>query len=191
MRSKHVNGMRRLVTELIKPFTYSLFVPLSSNSVDDPLKRGQRQVETAKARMGMQIDDTHFRNLLLETQVLGSKDHTRWDLDTPHRVARRTPLEPPKARRGDAGLEVHEKVAQFLSPVQLSLLGGEEVSSCQYFSLSAFEGLRLTELDQSAIRSIYSTRLQCHHEPPCESRWYPLLDRGQAPSPNRRLPCPT
>lgn len=28
--------------------------------------------------MGMQIDDAHFRNLLLETQVLNTKDHTRW-----------------------------------------------------------------------------------------------------------------
>lgn len=31
--------------------------------------------------MGMQIDDAHFRNLLLETQVLSTKDHTRWSLD--------------------------------------------------------------------------------------------------------------
>lgn len=31
--------------------------------------------------MGMQIDDAHFRNLLLETQVLSTKDHGRWSLE--------------------------------------------------------------------------------------------------------------
>jgi rapamycin-insensitive companion of mTOR len=31
--------------------------------------------------MGMQIDDAHFRNLLLETQVLNTKDHTKWAFD--------------------------------------------------------------------------------------------------------------
>ena len=31
--------------------------------------------------MGLQIDDAHFRNLLLETQVLNTKDHNRWSLE--------------------------------------------------------------------------------------------------------------
>ncbi|KAI5479428.1 cytosolic regulator Pianissimo [Pseudohyphozyma bogoriensis] len=52
-----------------------------SNSLEDPLKRGQRQVESAKIRMGMQIDDAHFRNLLLEAGVLSTKDHSRWSFD--------------------------------------------------------------------------------------------------------------
>ncbi|KAL8290440.1 hypothetical protein RQP46_002698 [Phenoliferia psychrophenolica] len=52
-----------------------------SNSLDDPLKRGQRTLESTKLRQGLQIDDAHFRNLLLATEVLGSKDHTRWNLE--------------------------------------------------------------------------------------------------------------
>lgn len=31
--------------------------------------------------MAMQIDDVSFRNLLLETQVLATKDHTKWQYD--------------------------------------------------------------------------------------------------------------
>lgn len=31
--------------------------------------------------MAMQIDDFSFRNLLLETQVLATKDHTKWHYD--------------------------------------------------------------------------------------------------------------
>lgn len=30
---------------------------------------------------GMQIDDSHFRNRLLATQVLSTKDHTAWNVD--------------------------------------------------------------------------------------------------------------
>lgn len=59
----------------------TLFLSSRANSIDDPLARGQRQVETAKMRMGMQIDDAHFRNLLLETQVLNTKEHTRWGFE--------------------------------------------------------------------------------------------------------------
>lgn len=31
--------------------------------------------------MAMQIDDVTFRNSLLETQVLSTKDHTKWNYD--------------------------------------------------------------------------------------------------------------
>lgn len=52
-----------------------------SNSLEDPLKRGQRQVESTKLLVGLSIDDAHFRNLLLETQVLSTKDHTKWNVE--------------------------------------------------------------------------------------------------------------
>ena len=52
-----------------------------SNSLDDPFKRGQRQLETSRIQLGMQIEDTRFRNLLLETQVLNTKDHTKWSFE--------------------------------------------------------------------------------------------------------------
>ncbi|KAM0751148.1 hypothetical protein T439DRAFT_374032 [Meredithblackwellia eburnea MCA 4105] len=49
-----------------------------ANSLEE---RGQRQLESTKIKMGMQIDDATFRNQLLETQVLSTKDHTRWSLE--------------------------------------------------------------------------------------------------------------
>lgn len=42
---------------------------LRSNSVQDSLIRGQRQVESVKIRMGLQMDDKHFLSLLNDTQV--------------------------------------------------------------------------------------------------------------------------
>jgi hypothetical protein len=40
-----------------------------ANSVEDAVRRGQRQVEQVKVRLGMQMDDRAFQASLLETQV--------------------------------------------------------------------------------------------------------------------------
>lgn len=41
----------------------------SANSVEDAVRRGQRQVEQVKAKMSMQMDDRTFQATLIETQV--------------------------------------------------------------------------------------------------------------------------
>lgn len=51
------------------------------DAAHDP-KRGQRQVEQVKIKMGIQIDDSHFRNLLLDTHVLSTKNYAKWHWDT-------------------------------------------------------------------------------------------------------------
>ncbi|TDL23281.1 hypothetical protein BD410DRAFT_858667 [Rickenella mellea] len=53
-----------------------------ANSVEDPVRRGQRQVEQVKIKLGMQMDDRAFQATLLETQVMLTKDHTKWNFDT-------------------------------------------------------------------------------------------------------------
>ncbi|KAI8986238.1 Rapamycin-insensitive companion of mTOR, N-term-domain-containing protein [Trametes punicea] len=53
-----------------------------ANSIEDALRRGQRQVEQAKLKMSMQMDDKAFQALLLETQVMLTKDHTKWNFET-------------------------------------------------------------------------------------------------------------
>jgi len=40
-----------------------------ANSVEDAVRRGQRQVEQVKLKMSMQMDDKTFQACLLETQV--------------------------------------------------------------------------------------------------------------------------
>ncbi|KAF9267369.1 hypothetical protein L218DRAFT_977972 [Marasmius fiardii PR-910] len=54
---------------------------LRSNSVDDAVRRGQRQVEQAKIKLGMQMDDKTFQSSLLDTQVMTTKDHAKWNFD--------------------------------------------------------------------------------------------------------------
>jgi rapamycin-insensitive companion of mTOR len=71
-----------------------------SDSVEDPVRRGQRQVEQVRIKIGMQMDDKTFQQTLLETnvrpllhnnvsglnpstktKVILTKDHTKWNLD--------------------------------------------------------------------------------------------------------------
>ncbi|KAF9533164.1 Rapamycin-insensitive companion of mTOR, N-term-domain-containing protein [Crepidotus variabilis] len=53
-----------------------------ADSVDDAVRRGQRQVEQVKLKMSMQMDDRVFHASMLETQVIATKDHTKWNFET-------------------------------------------------------------------------------------------------------------
>ncbi|KAI0632054.1 hypothetical protein C8Q77DRAFT_1158732 [Trametes polyzona] len=53
-----------------------------ANSIEEAVRRGQRQVEQARIKLNMQMDDKTFQTLLAETQVMITKDHTKWSFDT-------------------------------------------------------------------------------------------------------------
>ncbi|KAH9889877.1 Rapamycin-insensitive companion of mTOR, N-term-domain-containing protein [Cubamyces lactineus] len=52
-----------------------------ANSIEDALRR-QRQIEPAKLKMSMQMDDKTFQALLLDTQVMATKDYMKWNFET-------------------------------------------------------------------------------------------------------------
>ncbi|VDC00682.1 unnamed protein product [Peniophora sp. CBMAI 1063] len=52
-----------------------------ANSADDNIRRGQR-LEQVKIKMGLQMDDKQFQAALLESQVMLTKDHLKWNFDT-------------------------------------------------------------------------------------------------------------
>ncbi|KAF6757410.1 Rapamycin-insensitive companion of mTOR, N-term-domain-containing protein [Ephemerocybe angulata] len=51
------------------------------NSVEDAVRRGQRQVEQVKLKISMQMDDKTFQAAIVETQVMSTKDPTKWDYE--------------------------------------------------------------------------------------------------------------
>ena len=86
---------------------------------DDPLRRGQRQVEEARVKLGMQIDDTAFRNLLLETQVLISpKEPARWNLDALIALFEGPLLNPLRLDEAIKGSRFCRRVLQFFLPLE-------------------------------------------------------------------------
>ncbi|EMD39883.1 hypothetical protein CERSUDRAFT_112137 [Gelatoporia subvermispora B] len=52
-----------------------------ANSIEDAVRRGQKQVEQAKIKLAMQMDDKTFQTCLLDTQVMLTKDSTKWNFD--------------------------------------------------------------------------------------------------------------
>lgn len=43
------------------------------------MRRGQRTIEQVKIKMALQIDDKTFQTMLIDTQVVQTKDHAKWD----------------------------------------------------------------------------------------------------------------
>ncbi|SNX87974.1 related to protein ste16 [Melanopsichium pennsylvanicum] len=90
-----------------------------SNSVEESMRRGQRQVEKTKMRIGMQIDDIQFRNMMVDTQILATKDHTKWNLDTLTEMLEGPLLNPKRLDDVAKGTKLLKRVLAFYHPFQL------------------------------------------------------------------------
>jgi rapamycin-insensitive companion of mTOR len=44
-----------------------------SNAAHDPLQRGQRQVQSVKLRLGLQVEDKQFQQMIVDTGVSDTK----------------------------------------------------------------------------------------------------------------------
>lgn len=80
--------------------------------MEESIKRGQAQINAAKFRQAQQIDDISFRNLLLETQVLTTKTHTKWSLETMQEI-----LEGPllNAKRLDEAMRASKFISRLVA----------------------------------------------------------------------------
>lgn len=79
-------------------------------------KRGQRQVEQVKIKMGLQIDDSHFRNLLLDTQVLSTKNYTKWHWDTLTELVQGPLLNPKRLEESMRATKFMKRLLAFYRP---------------------------------------------------------------------------
>ena len=52
-----------------------------ANSVEDHVRRGQRQVEQVRIKLAMQMDDKTFQTCMIDTQVMLTRDHHKWRYD--------------------------------------------------------------------------------------------------------------
>ncbi|GLB38352.1 putative rapamycin-insensitive companion of mTOR, domain 5 [Lyophyllum shimeji] len=83
-----------------------------ANSVEDAVRRGQRQVEQVKLKMSMQMDDKTFQSSLLETQVMLTKDHTKWNFETLQELIEGPLLNP---KRMEEAIKVSRFVRRLMS----------------------------------------------------------------------------
>jgi rapamycin-insensitive companion of mTOR len=59
----------------------STLTPPMQAMLDDGGSLGSGAVEQVKLKLGMQIDDAHFRQMILDTQVLLTNNYTKWQWD--------------------------------------------------------------------------------------------------------------
>ncbi|KIK69496.1 hypothetical protein GYMLUDRAFT_33864 [Collybiopsis luxurians FD-317 M1] len=89
---------------------------LRANSVDDAVRRGQRQVEQAKLKVGMQMDDKIFQASLLETQVMLTRDHAKWNFDTLQELIEGPLLNPKRMEEAIRGARFIKRLMSFFHP---------------------------------------------------------------------------
>ncbi|KAG5651655.1 hypothetical protein H0H81_007935 [Sphagnurus paluster] len=87
-----------------------------ANSVEDAMRRGQRQVEQVKLKMSMQMDDKTFQSSLLESQVILTKDFTKWHFDTLQELIEGPLLNPKRMEEAVKGSRFVRRVMTFFHP---------------------------------------------------------------------------
>ncbi|KAF9004644.1 Rapamycin-insensitive companion of mTOR, N-term-domain-containing protein [Cyathus striatus] len=100
----------------LEPMTLKVPGRPRANSVEDAVRRGQRQVEQVKLKMSMQMDDRTFQSSLLETQVMITKDHTKWSFDILQELIEGPLLNPKRLEEAIKGSRFIRRLMQFFLP---------------------------------------------------------------------------
>ncbi|KIO29376.1 hypothetical protein M407DRAFT_70503 [Tulasnella calospora MUT 4182] len=88
-----------------------------ANSIEDTMRRNQRQVEQAKIKLSMQIDDKSFQDTLMKTQVMVGKDPTKWELDIIMSLIEGPLLNPKRVEEAFRVLKWGKRLISFFHPV--------------------------------------------------------------------------
>ncbi|KAG8897472.1 hypothetical protein FRC00_004211, partial [Tulasnella sp. 408] len=81
------------------------------------MRRNQRQVEQAKIKLSMQIDDKSFQDTLMKTQVMVNKDATKWDLDIIMSLIEGPLLNPKRVEEAFRVLKWGKRLISFFHPL--------------------------------------------------------------------------
>ncbi|KAG1745997.1 Rapamycin-insensitive companion of mTOR, N-term-domain-containing protein [Suillus paluster] len=87
-----------------------------ANSTEDAVRRGQRQVEQVKIKMGMQMDDKTFQSSLLETQVMLTKDSAKWNFEMLQELIEGPLLNPKRLEEATKAARFMRRLLSFFHP---------------------------------------------------------------------------
>lgn len=91
-------------------------VPQQGRRPEIRTRSNSLEVESSKVRMGMAIDDANFRDLLVETQVLTSKDYTRWNFDVLRDLLEGPLMNPKRMEEVLKGSKLMRRILTFFHP---------------------------------------------------------------------------
>ncbi|KAK6353200.1 hypothetical protein TWF696_005183 [Orbilia brochopaga] len=84
-------------------------------SLDDN-KSTARQVEQVKLKLNLQIDEPHFRSLILDSQILTTKTHTKWKMDALLELVQVSLLNPKRLDEALKGTKFLKRLMSFFRP---------------------------------------------------------------------------
>ncbi len=101
--------------------------------MEDSVRRGQRQVEQAKLKMNMQMDDKTFQSCVLETQVglyaiyvpcclyfyeqvMVTRDYTKWNFDVLQELIEGPLLNPKRMEEAIRAAKFIRRLMSFFHP---------------------------------------------------------------------------
>ncbi|CAO3672310.1 unnamed protein product [Umbelopsis ramanniana] len=79
-------------------------------------KRNQEKVHEVKKRMGINIDDIHFRQLVMDTQILNTKDYTKWNWENILELLQGPLLHPRRLDEAMRGSKFIKRLLAFYRP---------------------------------------------------------------------------
>lgn len=137
-------------------YLFNLDFDPRANSVEDAVRRGQRQVEQVKLKMSMQMDDKTFQACLLETQVLMTiflergylispqvtitKDYTKWNFETLQEIIDGPLLNPKRMEEAIRGSRFMRRLVSFFHPFSRQFSDIKRTRVCLHsFSVGIFK----------------------------------------------------
>ncbi|KAG8875681.1 hypothetical protein FRB97_004816 [Tulasnella sp. 331] len=119
-----------------------------ANSIEDPVRRNQRQVEQNKLKATMQIDDKSFQDVLLKTQVMVQKDYAKWNVEALIELMEGPLLNPKRLEEAFRVLKFGKRLISFFHP----------------FSIDRFSSLTKTMYNRRFVRlgcALITTLVSC------------------------------
>ncbi|KAH9936411.1 Rapamycin-insensitive companion of mTOR, N-term-domain-containing protein [Fomitopsis serialis] len=87
-----------------------------ANSVEDAVRRGQRQVQQDKMKQAMQMDDKAFQAILLDSQVMTAKDPSKWNFEVLQELIEGPLLNPKRMEEAIRVSRYMRKLMSFFHP---------------------------------------------------------------------------
>ncbi|KAI9321769.1 Rapamycin-insensitive companion of mTOR, middle domain-containing protein [Dichotomocladium elegans] len=115
----HIDRLTRARTRLLASTQASVVNSSHSQGSKDltsDVTRSQEKVHEVKRKIGYAIDDVHFRQLLMDSQVLNTKDYTKWSWDCISELLQGPLLNPRRLEEAMRGKKFIKRLLGFYRP---------------------------------------------------------------------------
>jgi rapamycin-insensitive companion of mTOR len=116
-------------------------------------------VEQVKLKLGMQLDDTHFRQMLLDTQVLMTNNYTKWQWDKLYELFQGPLMNQKRLDESIKGIRLLPKLFRFYRPSKNKF---SKIKNTKVFLMNFKLTLAKRELCQDWVCHVYDATLQFH-----------------------------